>query len=333
MTNTVSITTVLEEPRFPVGRRSYLVSDPSREARWLGVELWYPAATSEGELAVYELIPGSGFTCQARSDVEALPGPLTTLFFSHGRSGNRLVYAQLCEALAARGYAVATCDHPGDTMIEWMFGTALDDVSNERERAADILFVLDALATRSNGISHPLNLDLDRLAVAGHSYGANTALAFAGTKTSGIRPRAIAGVQPYLRTLDPQLLAQIDIPVFFIGGANDTTTPPSTDIDFVTQHLHPELTVRQVILDGVGHQGCSDVGLYVEFGPQVPGVPAPALEMLDSMGSEVTGRAGDPWRPAVLAHVELLGAWLEDLTASDHAFPRLGEVSARYTSR
>jgi hypothetical protein len=110
------------------------------------------------------------------------------------------------------------------------------------------------------------------------------------------------------------------------------TTPPATDIDYATALFHPDLTVRKVILDGVGHQGCSDVGLYVQFGPQVPGVPTPALEMLDSMGREVTGQAGDPCQPAVLAHVELLGAWLEDVTASDHSFPRLGEVSARYAS-
>ncbi len=332
MTSTIALTAVLEEPQYPVGRRSYLVADPVREARWMGVEMWYPAATNEGERAVYELIPGAGFTCQALSDVEALAGPLTTLFFSHGRSGNRLVYAQLCEALAARGYAVITCDHPGDTMIEWMFGTALDDLSNERERAADVLFVINALASRTHGLDHPLNLDWDRLAMAGHSYGANTTVAFAGTKTVGVRPVAIAGVQPYLRTLDPAVMANVNVPVFLIGGANDTTTPPATDIEYATGLFGSHLPVRTVILDAVGHQGCSDVGLYVEFGPQVPNVPEIALQMLDAMGLEVTGRMGDPWQPAVLAHVELLGAWLADLAASDDHFPRLSDVSARYVN-
>ena len=333
MSPTLSVNDVLEEPLYPIGRRSFLLADPTREGRWMGVELWYPAVSSGGELALYELIPGAGFTCQAQRDAEALAGPLTTLFFSHGRSGNRLVYAQLCEALAARGYAVVTCDHPGDTMIEWMLGTALDDTSNERERAADVVFVLEALAQRAHGLDHPLNLDLERLAMAGHSYGANTTVAYAALATSNVRPRAIAGIEPYLRTLDPAVVANVNVPVLLIGGVNDTTTPPTTDIDYALAHFAEHLPVHSIVLDGVGHQGCSDVGLYVEFGPRVEGVPEVALELLDSMGADVTGRSGEPWQPAVRAHVELLGAWLADVAAaptSPTEFPRLREVSARY---
>jgi pimeloyl-ACP methyl ester carboxylesterase len=335
MGSPLAISTVLEEPMFPIGRRSYLLADPNRESRWMGVELWYPAQSGGGELALYEIIPGAGFTCQAQRDVEAVSGPLVPLFFSHGRSGNRLVYAQMCEALAARGFVIVSCDHPGDTMVEWMFGTALDDLSNERERAADVSFILDALANRSHGLDHPLHLDLNRLAMAGHSYGANTTVAFAGNSSSAIRPIAIAGVEPFLRTLARDVLGRVDVPVLLIGGRNDATTPPSTDMDYAVRHFSPDLSVRCTVLENVGHQGCSDVGLYLEFASQIDGVPDAALAMLETMGAEVTGRAGEPWRPAVLAHVQLLGAWLSDLASAAtnvEDFTQLERVSAHFTS-
>jgi len=38
---------------------------------------------------------------------------------------------------------------------------------------------------------------------------------------------------------------------------------------------------------------------------------------LESLADQVTGRAGDPWRPTVGLHLRILGAWLDELFERD----------------
>ena len=66
------------------------------------------------------------------SDAPVVAGPRPLVVFSHGRSGLRTSYVMLCEGLAARGFVVVALDHPGDTLLDWMTGTAVDDATNER---------------------------------------------------------------------------------------------------------------------------------------------------------------------------------------------------------
>ena len=59
-----------------------------------------------------------------------------------------------------------------------------------------------------------------------------------------------------------------------------------------------------------GHQACSDVGLYLELLPQVEGLPELVHGTVAAMAADVTGTPGDPWRPTVALHLELLTVWL-----------------------
>ena len=70
---------------------------------------------------------------------------------------------------------------------------------------------------------------------------------------------------------------------------------------------------RRVDIERAGHQGCSDVGVYLELAPQVEGLPEIVFDYLHSMAADVTGTAGEPWRPTLEAHLATLGDWLDEV--------------------
>ena len=294
-----------------VGYRSTILNDSARE-RVLAVDIWYPSERADEPLAEYELLPGVAFAAHACTDAVPVARPVPVVVISHGRTGTRRQYAMLCEGLAARGYAVIASDHPGDTMIDWLAGTAVDDQTNELQRAGDIEFLVATLNDRAAPFLAGLSLDLDRFGVVGHSYGANTALRYAGTRQSNIRVRAVAGLQPFTRTVPADVLRSIHSPVLLIAGAQDQTTPPASDVDRAYEILvAASANVTRVDIDHAGHQACSDVGLYGELAPLVTGLPDGIRDYVVSLTSDVTGTVGDPWRPTVASNLEALAAWLD----------------------
>jgi predicted dienelactone hydrolase len=308
----------LEPLRVDVGHASTLLVDAARADRAVGVDCWYPAAPGDEPAATYPVIPGIGFTASARTGAAALPGPSPLVVLSHGRAGLRTSYVMLCEGLAARGFVVVALDHPGDTLLDWMTGTAVDDATNEAQRVGDVHFVLDTLLAASDGIAAMAAVDPAQVAVVGHSYGGWTALAVASSEPPDTRIRAVAGMQPFARSLSRKAIARIAVPTMLIVGARDETCPPDTDADRVSETVDRACAHRFDLADA-GHQACSDVGLYLDLATQVEGLPEIVAMFLASMADQVTGRAGDPWRPTVGLHLRILGAWLDELFAVDPA--------------
>ena len=230
----------LAPPRCTVGRSTALFVDTTRGDRALGIDCWYPAVTGEYPHSVYEILPGTGFTATALAEAPAAPGAHPLVVWSHGRSGTRLSYAMLCEGLAARGYVVVAPDHPGDTLADWLLGAAVDDATNETQRVDDVRAVLDAALGARPGLALAPEIDTDRIAVAGHSYGAYTAFSLASADPTDVRIGAVAGLQSLTRTLRRRVLARIVVPSLMIVGVRDTTTPPDTDADRAfTALVHP----------------------------------------------------------------------------------------------
>ena len=123
----------LETATRPVGRRTVHFVDATRDQRALTADVWYPAAASSAERTSYELFPGVSFeaaTAQHEPPVAAGRYPLVLL--SHGRTGMRISYSMVCEALAARGAVVVSADHPGDALLDWMLGQHADDRLHRR---------------------------------------------------------------------------------------------------------------------------------------------------------------------------------------------------------
>lgn len=304
----IAVDEPLAPPRFPTGHASTVVVDERRDGRQLAVDVWYPAVAPSDEPTAYDLFAGVGFTAHATEQAPPLPGAHPVVVWSHGRTGTRTSYVLLCEGLAAQGYAVVASDHPGDTLGDWLTGAASDDATNEADRVADVGRLLDHLADGGLGeAAGGLRPDTDRVAVAGHSYGGWTALASA--RAHGDRLRGVAGLQPFSRTISRADLGAVTLPVLLVAGSADATTPPAPDAHRAFESLGSP-SAHLFELTAAGHQACSDVGLYVEMLPQVDDLPDMVHEMVGGMAADVTGTAGEPWRPVVSMHLEMLTAWL-----------------------
>ena len=320
----------VELPDRPVGRHSALVADPQRDGRLLGVDVWYPAAPSDDPMSVYELLPGVEFeAATAQHDPPVAQGKFPLVLFSHGRTGMRFAYSMLCEALAARGAVVVSSDHPGDALSDWLLGTHVDDRTNEVNRVADAHALLAELLHGSSVLPADVlaAIDHDRVALAGHSYGAYTALATAAG-VRGVPPHdrvgAVLCFQPYTRSMSDRALGRVSVPALLVVSELDSTTPAATDADRPWALLGGQPTWR-LDLAGAGHQAASDIGLYAELLEHVPALPEPVREYLEHTATDATGPGLRPWRGLLALQVRAAWAFLEVALGLD---PAAGRVEA-----
>ena len=294
----------------------------------VGVEVWFPRSSAEGDPMMYELLPGVGFFGAALAGGAAVSTPLPTVIVSHGHMGTRLVYSQLCEALASHGYAVIALDHQGDTMADVLLGGGVDEDTNIAMRVADLQFLLDSTLGRVAGFDHGLTIDESAISALGHSFGAYAIFAWAGTDQGRTMLQSLIALEPYLMRLSAAELERVATTALIVAGDKDATTPVETNIHPVLPQLKKDKTTA-LLLQNVGHQGCSDVGMYIEVAPTVEGVPDFVLEFMGTMGDDTTGTAGDPWRPVIEAHIELVRTWLANIGNSE----LIATVAQRHSGR
>ena len=305
-------------PAYQVGHTSTLVVDEKRDNRMLGVDVWYPAlVTAENDQTRYELLPGVSFpSAPAYENASLASGKFPLLVWSHGRTGLRFNYSQLCEAIAASGFVVVSSDHPGDTLTDWMTGQNVDDETNDKQRLGDVSFIADcALGTRGElmgGLSSVV--DESNLFIGGHSYGGLTAL-IATTGIHGMpaekRFKAAIGAQAYTRVLPADLIASVPVPVLLLVGLGDITTPPATDAEPAWEILSKSaLPHRRLNLPYGGHQACSDFALYIELAPGIEGVPQLVLDYLKSIAVESPAGFESSWRTTLAEQIEEIKVFL-----------------------
>lgn len=113
------------------------------------------------------------------------------ILFSHGLGGSRENSSYLGEHWSRRGYAVVFMQHAGSDEEVWRgkpFPERLDALKaamtteNFRARVADVPAVLDQLTAWNAEAGHALagRVDLGRVGMCGHSFGAATTQAVAG---------------------------------------------------------------------------------------------------------------------------------------------------------
>jgi predicted dienelactone hydrolase len=320
----------LEQPRHAVGRRTIVLVDESRDRRSLGVDLWYPAEPSDAARSTYEVLPGVEYAAAtAQHEAPALAGRYPLILFSHGRMGTRIMYSMVCEALAARGAVVVSADHPGDALLDWFSGQQADNRTNETNRVADAHFVLAALLRATEGV--PINIanaiDHQRVVLAGHSYGAFTALATAAGGR-GVAPhpmvKAVIGFQAYTAMMSDALLGRIHMPALLVVSTADLTTPPGANADRPWALL-PGSPNWRLDLDGAGHQAISDVALYAELAEQLPELPTLVRDFLDSAAEGSAGAGPQGWRALQQLQVATTWAFLQIVLGLD---PSAGDATA-----
>lgn len=306
----------LEPPHFPVGRRTIGLTDPARAQRRLLVDLWYPAVASAAAPSVYELFPGVAFAAAtAQHESPARSGRFPLVVFSHGRTGMRISYSLVCEALAARGAVVVSCDHPGDALADWLLGTHSDDRTNEMDRVADAHVVLHAMLAATDPV--PVDIanavDHGQVVLAGHSYGAFTAFATAaGSRGVPAHPqvRAVVGFQAYTRSMSDGLLGRITVPALMVVSERDQVTPVEIDGERPWALLRGRPTWR-LDLAGAGHQAISDIPLYAQLAEHVPALPQMVREYLATTAAGSVSARGRGWRELQQRQVAVTWAFLQ----------------------
>lgn len=101
-------------------------------------------------------------------------GPFPLVVFSHGFGGYRQMSSFYTTHLASWGFVVAAPDHEGRGFRAAIEGTTRPSADND---LADVLSVLAAMADGDKGDELAMVVDGTRVAVAGYSAGATTAVA------------------------------------------------------------------------------------------------------------------------------------------------------------
>jgi fermentation-respiration switch protein FrsA (DUF1100 family) len=122
---------------------------PERPTRTVTTDVWYPAAGDP--------------SAPSTPDAPEAEGPFPVIVFNHGQQGDPQQYTSTFELWTRAGYVVAAPRHP-ITVTGGPGGHFVDDIVGE---VTDVGFVIDSLGDSLGDL-----VDLDHLAVAGHSSGA-----------------------------------------------------------------------------------------------------------------------------------------------------------------
>jgi dienelactone hydrolase len=209
-TSTTATALPLPPPPYQVVSTTLAFVDPSRPTVSRGVEV-----SSTRALTTVVWAPAIG-------------GRWPLVVFAPGYRVGPATYDHLCRAWAAAGYVVAAPEFPlADPAVA---GSALDegDLNNE---PADVNFVIASMASASNPLVG--QVDPTRIAVTGHSDGAEAALAVGQEGDPIIKAVIAMSGQPVVpqRAPNPALLV--------IQGDRDTINPPGRSLAVYEQAARP----------------------------------------------------------------------------------------------
>jgi alpha-beta hydrolase superfamily lysophospholipase len=196
------------------------------------------------------------------------PGVRPLIVFAHGFDVGPDSYATLVQAWAAHGYVVAAPEFPlTDAAIA---GPNLDenDINNQ---PADLRYVTDALVAPGSPVA--AHIDERRVAVTGHSDGAESALAASLLPVPAGEPRYLALIAMAVQPL-PGSGATANPPILVTQGDADTINPPAWGAQTWQQAASPKYLLT---LHGGGHLPPLQAG-----SAWLPGVEAVTEAFLDA---------------------------------------------------
>ncbi|NBS47315.1 MAG: acetylhydrolase [Betaproteobacteria bacterium] len=169
--------------------------------------------------------------------------PVPLVVFSHGLGGSRMGYRYLGSHWADEGIASLHPQHMGSDSSVWqgnplILVQRLQSAAQESEalaRVLDLRFALDQVLASENAQS----IDASSIAVAGHSYGANTAMLVAGARVATpdagmtdlrdhrIRAAILISAPPLVgQGPAEQVLGSVNIPTLHVTSVEDTINIP-----------------------------------------------------------------------------------------------------------
>lgn len=298
---------------WPVGARTVTLAG-------LTSEVWYPAKPgSEAGVArvAYDLrtwlpesekakIPDAKapmLDCDCHRDLplDDAHGPYPAIVFIHGTAGFRAQSMSLMTAWASHGFVVVAADHPLIVLSDAL------QLKLGADQPGDARKLLAALRSKDPALG-PLaaSIDVDQLAVAGHSAGGNATGQLGGE--AGVRvamPMAAGGVDP----------AHPATATVILGGSDDGIVPfTKTTAGFEATSGSKWL----VGLAGAGHLAFSDLcvlgvadgglmGVAETYGLTLPAGTKPLFAKLATDGCKPGQMAPERgWRLTVAATLPVL---------------------------
>jgi predicted dienelactone hydrolase len=222
-----------------------------------------------------------------------LAAPAPSVLFSHGLGGSREGNAYCGKHWAARGYVAVFLQHPGSDGSVWQGlpreqrMEAMRDAAslkNFTRRVADVTATLDALeAWNAAGSGHELSgkLDLARVGMSGHSFGAVTTQAVSGQRAplvgdrwSDPRIKAALPMSPSKprRGSAEDAFGAVQIPWLLMTGTHDTA-PIGGQTVATRLAVFPALRAGdkyELVLDGAEHSAFTDRALPGDSKPRNP---------------------------------------------------------------
>lgn len=250
---------------YAVGVRTLTFLDHERSTpgkdgpRKLVVEVWYPAANSAREAekqdyVLYDRLPESlrgglepedlgVLETEAVRDAPRYEGVrFPVVIFSHGKGGLREQSTFYTVPLASHGYVVVSADHEGDTIIELLEAGDVDVTSTFDSyllRPGDVSFLLSELEKLEDDPLTSL-MDLERVGVTGHSFGALTSFRAAGSdaRIDAIVAHTPVGISLVEADLEVRV-HEFGIPYLIAAAGLDRTLPKEVHADSVWNRMVP----------------------------------------------------------------------------------------------
>ena len=230
---------------FPVGVRTVTYEDTGRRKadgtpRILVTEIWYPATqetrgqagtvydvkpifTEEQQAAIGGEIPKLETDAVRDAASAKSHGPFPLVMFSHGQAAIRWQSTYLTVLLASHGYVVAAPDHEGGTLYDVVRGQLAAVTEGLDNRPLDIRYLVNRLSRLPAGDPLEGMIDISQLGVAGHSFGALTAMRVTvfDARVKAIVPQTpVAADIAYVGHSNPPA-----VPVMLQGSKLDRTLP------------------------------------------------------------------------------------------------------------
>jgi len=204
---------------------------------------------------------------------------MPVVVFSHGITGTRHLHQALYEFLVSRGFIVIAPDHSFDANLTIFPDGHLADYRSDitghtdsvnvrtmqmNTRVADISFILDQLVKIQSGkIDAQINakIDLERIAVGGHSYGGSTATVVSQRDD---RIKACFVLDSWISPIPQETIDDgVHIPFLFMGRPTwDGSDYPGNYPRLDSLMAHSSNPKYRLIIKGTKHLDYSDIPLF-----------------------------------------------------------------------
>jgi predicted dienelactone hydrolase len=212
---------------------------------------------------------------------ERTPAPV--VLFSHGLGGSRETNAFMGRHWAERGYVAVFVQHPGSDSSIWQEEPQAERMramqraasgNNFLLRVKDIPAVLNQLEIWNHTIGHALagRMDLEKVGMSGHSFGAMTTQALSGQKMArgdftftDQRIKAAIAFSPSSpsRGNAKQAFGTVSIPWLLMTGTNDVAPIGNADLEsrLAVFPALPPGGKYELVLDKAEHSAFTDRAL------------------------------------------------------------------------